>query len=83
MAKKRKIGSAGRFGARYGKRLKDLISGVEKIQKKKHQCPKCKMNYVKRETVGIWKCSKCGTKFAGAAYKPKSKARSSNTAKNL
>ena len=51
MTKKKKVGSAGRFGPRYGKRLKNLISVVEKTQKKRHMCPKCKMkiqgNFVK------------------------------------
>lgn len=72
MTKKKKIGSAGRYGPRYGKRLKNLVSDVEKTQKQRHMCPKCKMRYVKRETSGVWKCQKCGAKFAGGAYRPKS-----------
>ncbi len=72
VAKKKKIGSAGRYGVRYGKRIKDLVSEVERVQKRRHVCPKCKMRYVVRESAGIWKCKKCGAKFAGAAYKPKS-----------
>jgi len=72
MARKRKVGSAGRYGPRYGKRLKSLVSEVEKVQKSRHICPKCKMPYVVRVTSGVWRCKKCGAKFAGAAYKPKS-----------
>ena len=72
MAKKKKIGSAGRYGPRYGKRIKRLVSDIEKVQKSRHICPKCKMRYVVRKSAGIWECKKCGTKFAGAAYKPKS-----------
>lgn len=72
MSKKSKIGSAGRYGVRYGKRIKNLVSEVEKTSKAKHTCPKCKMDHLVRESVGIWKCKKCGIKFAGAAYKPKS-----------
>ncbi len=72
MPKKKKVGSGGRYGPRYGKRLKGLISEVEKVQKSRHVCPKCKMKYVVRVGPGIWQCKKCGTKFAGAAYKPKS-----------
>lgn len=72
MSKKRKVGSAGRFGVRYGKRIKNLVSDIEKSKNAKHLCPKCKMKHVKRESVGIWSCKKCGVKFAGGAHRPKS-----------
>jgi large subunit ribosomal protein L37Ae len=72
MAKKKKVGSAGRYGPRYGKRLKRLVSDVEKVKRSRHVCPKCKMRYVRRVTSGVWQCKKCGAKFAGASYKPKS-----------
>jgi len=75
MSKKRKVGSAGRYGARYGKRLKNLVSNVEKVKNKRHKCPKCKMTYEVREAAGIWKCKKCGTKFAGLAYRPRAPKR--------
>ena len=69
---KRTVGSAGRYGVRYGKRIRKLVGDVEKIGKSRHMCPRCNMEYVVRESVGIWKCRKCGLKFAGAAHKPKS-----------
>jgi large subunit ribosomal protein L37Ae len=72
MSKKRKVGSAGRYGTRYGKRIKSLVSDIEKIKRARHVCPKCKMKYVVRESVGIWKCKKCGAKFAGGSHRPKS-----------
>jgi large subunit ribosomal protein L37Ae len=72
MSKKHKVGSGGRFGPRYGNKLKNLVSDIEKLKKARHECPRCKMNYVVRESAGIWKCEKCGNKFAGMAYKPKS-----------
>jgi ribosomal protein L37AE/L43A len=28
---------------------------------------------VKRESVGVWKCSKCGFTFSGGAYTPTTK----------
>jgi large subunit ribosomal protein L37Ae len=71
MGKTKKVGSAGRFGARYGKKIRSLIASVEKSQKKRYVCPKCGMPYVKRVAAGIWECKKCGAKFAGRAYKPK------------
>lgn len=70
MGKKKKVGSAGRYGPRYGKRIKSLVSEIEKEQKKRHICPRCKMAYVKRVGSGIWECKKCGLKFAGLAYHP-------------
>jgi len=70
MGKKKKIGSAGRFGSRYGKRIRSLVSEIEKEQKKRQVCPRCGMAYVKRVSSGIWQCKKCGLKFAGLAYHP-------------
>jgi large subunit ribosomal protein L37Ae len=64
------VGSAGRFGPRYGKKIRKLVSEIEKLQKKRHSCPKCKMPYVKRISTGIYYCKKCKTKFAGRAYYP-------------
>jgi len=69
----RKIGSAGRFGARYGKKVRSKVAEIEKIQKKKFICPKCKMPYVKRIAKGIWYCEKCKTKFTSQAYQATSK----------
>jgi large subunit ribosomal protein L37Ae len=68
MSSKKKIGSAGRFGSRYGKKVRQLVSDIERTQKQRHICPKCDMPYVDREVAGIWKCRKCGTKFAGGAW---------------
>ena len=68
MSSKKKIGSAGRYGSRYGKKVRQLVSDIEKTQKRRHICPKCDMPYVDREAAGIWQCKKCGTKFAGGAW---------------
>jgi large subunit ribosomal protein L37Ae len=70
----RKVGSAGRFGSRYGKRIREKVADIEKVQKQRHVCPVCKMQYVKRLSSGIWKCKKCGAKFAGLAYYPSGEA---------
>ena len=70
MGRKKKIGSAGRFGVRYGKKVRKIVAEIEKVQKQRHICPKCNMPYVKRVAAGIWECKKCGTKFAGLAYVP-------------
>jgi large subunit ribosomal protein L37Ae len=41
--------------------------------KKTHKCPQCGFVKVKRESVGVWKCRKCGFTFTGGAYMPVTK----------
>lgn len=72
MSKKtKKVGSAGRYQARYGVKSRTRIRDVEIQQKTKHICPKCGQKSVNRAGTGIWKCKKCGNTFAGGAYIPK------------
>ncbi|MEM5812466.1 MAG: 50S ribosomal protein L37ae, partial [Candidatus Aenigmatarchaeota archaeon] len=63
-------GSTGRFGMRYGRRIRQRVLEVEEEKKEKKQCPNCLKPGLKRLAAGIWQCKKCGTKFAGKAYKP-------------
>ena len=70
MAKKKGQGTAGRFGTRYGRKLREKVSAVEAKSKAKHPCPKCLDKKVKRVAKGIWECAKCKHKFAGKAYSP-------------
>ena len=46
--KSKKTKSAGRFGARYGKKVRDKLVQVESKQKIRQQCPFCKKFGVKR-----------------------------------
>jgi len=62
------LGSARRFGARYGRKTKLKFFKVEAEQRKLHKCPYCSKVAVKRVAVGIWQCRKCNTKFTGGAY---------------
>ncbi|MCK5320956.1 50S ribosomal protein L37ae [Candidatus Pacearchaeota archaeon] len=64
--KKKKIGSAGRFGAGYGK-VKQKLIAVEAKQRKRQECPFCK-GRAKRQAKAIWFCSKCGKNFAGGVF---------------
>jgi len=66
--KLKKTKSAGRFGARYGTRVRRKLVGVETKQRKKQKCPFCDKMGVKRLANGIWKCAKCNKKFAGGTY---------------
>jgi len=64
--KRKKIGSAGRFGAGYGK-IKERLVAVEVKQRVKQECPFCK-GRAKRKASAIWLCLKCGKKFAGGTF---------------
>ena len=75
MAKRtKKVGPAGRFQARYGVRARTRLRNVELVQKAKHNCPSCGHQRVKRVSTSIWQCGKCGIKFAGGAYIPKTES---------
>lgn len=68
MARTKKVGVAGKFGARYGRKIRQSI--IKAGTQKKFRCPSCMKLTLKREAAGVWSCSKCGTKLAGKAYKP-------------
>ena len=63
-----KLSSVKRFGARYGKTVKSRLQAIENMQQKQYICPFCGYKKVKRVSAGIWKCEKCGKKFASKAY---------------
>lgn len=67
MTKTKKVKAAGRFGARYGRRVRRKIAEIESIQRKKQKCIFCD-GVVKRLSKGIWQCKKCNKKFTGHAY---------------
>jgi len=67
-SKLKKTKSAGRFGARYGTRVRKSLIKIERKQRKKQSCPFCKKKGVKRLSKGIWKCYKCDKKFASNTY---------------
>jgi len=70
MGRTKKVRQAGKFGARYGKRVRQRFIDIEKKQRKNHLCPYCKKQGIKRLATGIWQCKKCNTKFASGAYEP-------------
>jgi len=70
----KKVGISGRYGARYGLRVRKVTMNIEKQQKAKHECPQCSHMAVKRVSKGIWECRKCGYKFAGGAFYPQTAA---------
>jgi large subunit ribosomal protein L37Ae len=65
------VGVTKRFGARYGARLRKKVEEIELEQRAIHVCDKCGRKAVRRVSVGIWECRKCGYKFAAGAWSPK------------
>jgi large subunit ribosomal protein L37Ae len=71
--KTKKVGPARGLGPRYGSTVRKRYVRVTAGLKKAHRCPQCGFVRVKRESVGVWKCKKCGYTFAGGAYTPSTK----------
>ena len=61
------------LGPRYGRTVRKRRFEVEADLRKRHRCQKCGAKAVKRVSVGVWKCSKCGVTTSGGAYSPSSK----------
>ncbi len=70
MARTKKVGSTGRFGARYGAKLRRRVLEIEKKRNEPTRCPACATRALKRKAVGLWICKKCDLLFAGGAYVP-------------
>jgi large subunit ribosomal protein L37Ae len=68
-----KVGLSGSFGARYGTVARKRYSTIMTELRAPHECPQCHITAVKRLSVGIWLCGRCGFKFAGGAYAPTTK----------
>ncbi len=68
MTKTKKVKAAGRYGIRYGRKVREKISDVESRQRKKQICPYCSKPALKRLSKGIWTCKKCKKKFASDTY---------------
>jgi len=66
----KKVGPTRGLGSRYGATVRKRYIKVVKGMKKPHKCPQCGLQRVKRISVGVWKCRKCGFTFTGGAYTP-------------
>jgi len=64
----KKVGTTGRFGARYGRRLRQKVAEIEKKLRQWHKCPYCNKVRVRRIASGIWFCKSCKSRFTGKAY---------------
>ncbi len=73
MGRTKKVGPTGGLGVRYGATVRRRYIDVVTETKKQHRCPQCHALAVKRQSIGIWKCRKCGFTFTGGAYTPSTK----------
>jgi len=69
----KKVGPTRGFGPRYGATVRKRYIKVVTEMKKRHRCPQCGFPQVKRVSVGVWECRKCGFTFTGGAYTPATK----------
>src|SRR2546430_16376727 len=66
----RKAGIVGRFGPRYGVRIRRRVQEIEEGLKGRHTCPRCAAISVRRKSTGVWACRRCGYVFAGGGDPP-------------
>lgn len=79
MAKRtQKAGATAKFGARYGVSVRRNSGKLMAKKKALYTCPVCQYKKVKRQSVGIWACGKCGHTFAGGAWEPFTRASETN-----
>ncbi len=71
--KTKKVGMARGLGARYGSTVRKRYVKVLSESKKTHKCIQCGSESIRRESVGVWNCTKCGLTFSGGAYTPVTK----------
>lgn len=63
-----KVGITGKYGTRYGQKLRKQVKAIEILQRTKYTCPFCGKSSVRRSAVGIWKCKACRRSIAGGAW---------------
>jgi large subunit ribosomal protein L37Ae len=73
MGKTKKVGPTRGLGTRYGSTVRKRYIKVVTEMKKAHRCPQCGFSRVRRISVGVWGCRKCGFTFTGGAYSPTTK----------
>ena len=64
----KKVGITGKYGTRYGQKLRKQVKAIEILQRTKSICPFCGKKSIKREAAGIWKCRGCRRAIAGGAW---------------
>lgn len=65
-----KVGIAGKYGTRYGVRVRKRMRDVGTQRADTYPCPRCMSVAVRRTSAGIWECRHCDLVFTGGAYQP-------------
>jgi len=73
MGRARKVGPTRGLGPRYGSSVRKRYTKIVTELKKTHTCPQCGFTRVRRVSVGVWRCKRCGFTFTGGAYTPTTK----------
>ena len=63
-----KVGVTGKFGTRYGAKLRKQVKAIEILQRTKYICNFCGKNSIRRQATGIWRCKACRRVVAGGAW---------------
>lgn len=63
-----KVGITGKYGTRYGAKLRKQVKAIEILQRTKYTCPFCGKSSIRRFAVGIWRCRACRRNIAGGAW---------------
>lgn len=64
----------GKYGARYGVKIRKQIKSVSRHRIRPLRCPECQEDAVKRVSSGIWHCNHCNLKFAASAYSTRTRS---------
>jgi len=73
LGRTKKVGPTRGLGVRYGSIVRKRYVKIVSELKKSHRCPSCGFPRVRRQSVGVWKCQKCGHTYTGGAYTPTTK----------
>lgn len=70
----KKVKETGKYGVRGGRGIRQKYLLATKTNKLEYVCPNCGYKgRISKKATGIYKCSKCETDVAGAAYRLSSK----------
>jgi len=67
---RKKKGYGLRLRTRGGMSVRKQWTRITMGKKGDHKCPRCASPTVKRDSTGVWDCTKCGYRFTGGAYVP-------------